>query len=116
LELRDKELIKMTDTEFLAKGSLLAQVEAFRAYWIIYFKPNEIIKNKNVKIYKDGQSDILTALDKRLSEFDPKVAADAAWDEDPEYYLEKVISPEDVLSAYVEWKEQVQDFRNKLAS
>ena len=94
---------KMDNETFVARVAQYYTIDDYANYAVIYFKNSEIEPMKQVKLYKTEDPNLAHAFDHYIETFDVKALTEAKWRVNPEYWLEKVITPDLVQQFYVDW-------------
>jgi hypothetical protein len=110
----------MTNEEFLTRVSRFYDVkEDDRKLRIVMpiTDPEErdILHNKDVLLYKDNGDNYYDALGKWVSDFDVKAKSEASWQVNPEYWLEKLLTPDLHDKAFSGWRAQVESLLENIS-
>lgn len=104
----------MDNKTFIERVSHHYKVDDHANYTIIYFKSNEIEPMKQVKLYKTDEPNLARAFDQYIANFDVKQLTEDKWNIDPEYWLEKVITPDVVEQFYVDWLAELKTLQETI--
>jgi hypothetical protein len=110
----------MTNEEFLARVARFYDVKEDDRKVRIYMPisdsdERDILHNKDVTLYKDKVDNYYEGLRKWVVDFDVKVRAEANCKVNPEYWLEKLLTPDLHEQAFANWKGQVERLLEKIA-
>lgn len=74
----------------------------------------DILKSKDIHLVKAKTPNYYDGLVQWVNDFDVKARVDANWDINPEYWLEKILTPDLHEKAFSGWKKQVQELIEKI--
>jgi hypothetical protein len=74
----------------------------------------DILKSKDIHLVKATTPNYYDGLVKWAKDFDIQKRVDANWDINPEYWLEKMLTPDLHTQAFTGWVNQVQDLIKKI--
>jgi general stress protein 26 len=117
LERSDKH---MTNDEFLKRVQRYYEVKEDDRKLRIYLpisdpEERDILHNKDVLLYKSTGDNYYDDLKAWLSNFDVKAKSEASWQVNPEYWLEKLLTPDLHDKAFSGWKQQVQELFDNIS-
>jgi hypothetical protein len=104
----------MDNQTFIERVSHYYTVDDYATYAVIYFKSNEIEPMKQVKLYKTDEPNLARAFDHYIATFDVKQLTEDKWNIDPEYWLEKVITPDLVEQFYIDWLSELKTLQENI--
>lgn len=104
----------MDNETFVARVAQYYTIDDYANYAVIYFKNSEIEPMKQVKLYKTEDPNLAHAFDHYIETFDVKALTEAKWRVNPEYWLEKVITPDLVEQFYVDWLAELKTLQTNI--
>ncbi len=104
----------MDNQTFVERVAQYYTIDDYTNYAVIYLKSNEIEPMKQVKLYKTDDPNLAHAFKHYIATFDVKQLTEAKWLVDPEYWLEKVITPDLVEQFYVDWLAELKTLQSNI--